>query len=948
MEAQAEPWASTVFTRDGHGVRGLRWLAAAVALGLVACSSTGESPPAPTDLASHPAPVPDAPDAAAEAPDLPPEPEKPPTRVLPTSDDSSYLALGGDGYINVWSRMRSVPREVGPRHALAADALAATTLEPLCLGGRWQRVIDPSDKQRRRPANGVVAARILASDAGSAWLLVRGKGELNVYLNGERVLNGEYRFWRAPPIDQWVREVKLQAGRNDLVVHISQSRRMEGALGVRLLGTDLRAAPVLVAPWAQGASCSDESLFSAAVNLSPVKGGFDLEATGTFPGARSRGASTEVLLHAAGARAEGHLDRPVTAAARPGEEPFPIKIASGAAVVEKKAVYRGALHDRIVAASEALAPAPASAAKDGLTWQVDELMQALASGDEDVDWLERRTATLEPMIETLLGGADPYAGLAGTLTRAYRSELDGQLQPYVLHVPEAYDGRTPLPLVVAAHGLHNRPEHALRTVVGRAHRSTDDRVQSARNLPRIPDHGVLILAPWGYGNDGQRLLGEHDVMAALADVRKHYRVDPSKVSMTGYSLGGTVAFTVPLHYPAVFSASGPLCGYPNLMDYNQVTRVPERQPWEDVMLSRRYIVNYARNGKNLPMWIVHGGKDSPERSVVMRQAYRRNGNRHKWDLQPEMGHNVWDYAYERGKMLRWLRRKTRPAAPAEMRFRSGEYRYTKGAWVELLAFSDTKKFAGVDAEWDPDRKRLEVKTRNLDAFALDLSGVLQGLENVPMQVDRTRLTAGGSDKRLVLVREGKGWKRGVPPTLAGKKRPGVSGPLDDALVHPQLIIYGTQREDETPFNKAVAEFHAGVSARAFVSFPVKRDVDVTPEDLANHTLVLIGRPETNAVTAQLIGELPVAFEEGAVTVRGKRHEGRDVGVSLIFPSPRSEREYVVLHAGVDFRGTLASRHLPEMTPDYLVYDSRMTVQHGHTLLHKRAVLDGGFFTDDWK
>ena len=112
--------------------------------------------------------------------------------------------------------------------------------------------------------------------------------------------------------------------------------------------------------------------------------------------------------------------------------------------------------------------------------------------------------------------------------------------------------------------------------------------------------------------------------------------------------------------------------------------------------------------------------------------------------------------------------------------------------------------------------------------------------------------------------------------------------------------------------------------------------------------MLIGRPETNKVTAALASALPVVFEANAVTVRGKRHEGSDVGVSLIHPNPKNPDEYVVLHAGVGAQGTLESRHLPALVPDFIVYDRRIVALRGALTLGKVGVRDGGFFNATWK
>jgi hypothetical protein len=180
------------------------------------------------------------------------------------------------------------------------------------------------------------------------------------------------------------------------------------------------------------------------------------------------------------------------------------------------------------------------------------------------------------------------------------------------------------------------------------------------------------------------------------------------------------------------------------------------------------------------------------------------------------------------------------------------------------------------------------------------------------------------------------------------KRQGVSGPMDDVLRHPVLIVYGTQDPAQTDANRRVADHFASYDHWAYARFPVAADTEASAADLAAKSLVLIGGPASNRVTADLMGSLPVRFEANALTFRGKRYEGRDLGVSFVHPHPKNEAEYIVLHAGVGERGTLASRHLPQLVPDYLVYDGRITVQRGELLLDKRTVLDGGFFGQNWQ
>ncbi len=113
-------------------------------------------------------------------------------------------------------------------------------------------------------------------------------------------------------------------------------------------------------------------------------------------------------------------------------------------------------------------------------------------------------------------------------------------------------------------------------------------------------------------------------------------------------------------------------------------------------------------------------------------------------------------------------------------------------------------------------------------------------------------------------------------------------------------------------------------------------------------MILIGNPKSNLITQRVAEDLPVRFTDAGIEVGAKAYKAPDAGLSMIYPSPLAKNQYVVLHAGLGIEGTLASRHLPEMTPDFVVYDKRIKRLRGQTLLHKREILDGGFFSADWR
>jgi hypothetical protein len=56
---------------------------------------------------------------------------------------------------------------------------------------------------------------------------------------------------------------------------------------------------------------------------------------------------------------------------------------------------------------------------------------------------------------------------------------------------------------------------------------------------------------------------------------------------------------------------------------------------------------------------------------------------------------------------------------------------------------------------------------------------------------------------------------------------------------------------------------------------------------------------------------------------------------------------VVVIAGVDVPGTLRAMSLPDMLPDYVVYDRRLAAARGQLVLGKAELVEGGLFDERW-
>ncbi len=152
----------------------------------------------------------------------------------------------------------------------------------------------------------------------------------------------------------------------------------------------------------------------------------------------------------------------------------------------------------------------------------------------------------------------------------YRSALDGSVQPYGLRIPDSYDGTRPVRLYVWMHGRAARLKEA-------------DFLYSFRNqgpaMPPVADYGQIQLDLYGRWNSaGYHFAGEADVFEAIAAVQKRYKIDPRRILLRGFSMGGEGAWHIALHYPDRWAAAEIGAGtwsrraeMPGLTPYQQAT-----------------------------------------------------------------------------------------------------------------------------------------------------------------------------------------------------------------------------------------------------------------------------------------------------------------------------------------------------------------------------------------
>ena len=508
------------------------------------------------------------------------------------------------------------------------------------------------------------------------------------------------------------------------------------------------------------------------------------------------------------------------------------------------------------------------------------------------------------------------------VARAYRSRIDRSVQPYAVTFPADY-GKDKLRKWRLDVVLHGRNDDL--TEVSFLHQYLGQHKAAA-------DQDWVQIDIYGRGNNAYRWAGETDVEEAVDNfltveqlLGRAPLIDRSRFVLRGFSMGGAGTWHLGLHRPSQWCVIGPGAGFTTTHGYKGL---PDKlPPYQEACLSIYDAVDYAENAFDVPV-VAYDGADDAQLAAARNVEEKLKplgipmtllvapGLKHEF---PEEWRKKAEVEYEKYTV------KGRPEQPAHVHFVTYTLKYPVCDWVEILALDRHYQRALVDAERGD--KGLTVKTENVrqlhlavppgalrEPTALSIDG--QDLKVVPYQ-------GVGGDLQIYLERRDGKWGDVLPERLlterlrTPQKISGLQGPIDDAFMSGFLCVEGTG----TAWNDAVNQyakadlerFKAEWSKYLRGDLPVKRDDEVTAEDLATRHLILFGDPGSNCLLAQALPGLPIQWTKDKVTWKGREDAVYPAAESvpvLIYPSPFSPDHYVVVNSGHtfhadDFKGTNA-------------------------------------------
>ena len=195
---------------------------------------------------------------------------------------------------------------------------------------------------------------------------------------------------------------------------------------------------------------------------------------------------------------------------------------------------------------------------------------------------------------------------------------------YLFYLPKDYYNAKKIawPLILFLHGMGER--------------GNDLELVKIHGIPKIvktqKDFPFIAVSPqcpieYVWRDDDMQQAVEN----LLQKIVKNYRVDKTRIYVTGLSMGGYGTWSLAARRPDLFAAAVPICGGGDPATVNIL--------------------------KNLPIWVFHGGLDEvvlPEESEKMVRALEKAGGKVRYTLYPEAYHDSWTETYDNPALYDWL------------------------------------------------------------------------------------------------------------------------------------------------------------------------------------------------------------------------------------------------------------------------------------------------------
>ena len=469
-----------------------------------------------------------------------------------------------------------------------------------------------------------------------------------------------------------------------------------------------------------------------------------------------------------------------------------------------------------------------------------------------------------------------------------------------------------------------------------------------------------------------------DALEVLQLSRQEFHPDPSRVYLTGHSMGGHGTWNFGATFPDQFAAIAPSAGWISFFSYGGTDPLTNATPVEAILRrsaassdTLAMATNYLQQG----IYIIHGDADD---NVPISEANRMRdvlgsfhhdfdghnepGAGHWWDKSDEPGADCVDWA----PMFDFF---ARHRIPSESEVRQIHFVTVNPGvsscshWVGIEAQERFLLPSEVEVQWDPASHRVSGVTKNVARLAFESEGWGEQVQVTLDGQSLTNLTAFAepvTTDAAFIPGAPKPWHHPIHlektdghwhlanSVASSQKNPRRNGPFKEAFRHHMVLVYGTHG---TPNENAWALAKARFDSEAFWyrgngSIAVMPDTEFDPAADRDRSVILYGHRDMNSAWPALLGNSSLQVGQGKATVGVKSILRDDLAVLFLQPRPDSAIACVGVVAGTGEKGLRLTNRLPYFMagpgyPDCLLVGPEF-LQRGNG-----GIIAAGFFGNDW-
>lgn len=476
-----------------------------------------------------------------------------------------------------------------------------------------------------------------------------------------------------------------------------------------------------------------------------------------------------------------------------------------------------------------------------------------------------------------------------------------------------------------------------------------------------PKDWCTLVAPTNrrpYGFDWEDW-GRLDFNEVFSRAKKEIPHDPSRVILTGHSMGGHGTWSIGSTFPGSFAAIGPSAGWLSFWSYTGAYEPKNpNDPIEEILRRADDSSDTSTFRSNLvqpSIYILHGEKDDNVpvtearnmfgylKKITDRVQYHEQPGAGHWWGTPEVGAACVDWA----PMFRLFQSCTIPDHPLDVDFTTVNPAVSSTCrWVSILQQQHSLAPSRVQFG-SPYGGALSGKTDNVALLTLDL-GQTQ-LWGMGLTLDGQQLPVRNVPKGPLTLKKVNGtWVFSKLPRDT-EKSPVRNGPFKAAFQRNMLFVYGTRG---TPEENAWAESAAKYDAESFY-YRGNGAVDVIPDTAFNpgrtrdRNVIIFGNADTNAAWSELMADSPVQVKRGALGIGGRLYSGSDLSCLFVRPRNGVKDGLVAAVSGTGIVGMRTTDRLPIFLsgceyPDWIVFRPTVLTQG------PSACVAAGFFDNEWR